>query len=631
MTPLNDEVPSPPADGARWLMEVYNRLRRGRHIILHGHVRDLVRLQENLVLLRDALDHVLARAGADVRCHYDVVDGTSFSSVRAREVFIGMQPAPPSQGAAFQPLGGGSPPAPAAAPAPAPTPTGSYKAPDLALAAIRRFLTQRSPRLQAAVIHLGDLLLQSSEHRDLTDRQLLGQLQRTLEEAYIHGKAPFAGMRNALILVAASPGTVPAWLYRENPLVELVEIPRPDEADRRSFFVSRGAERGFFGESPGQRSDVALQKRFEEMTAGLSTWDLEALRLTSQAQGISLDDMERLLHMFRFGKREDPWLKVDHAKILQTRAALETEVKGQEAAISAVCDVLMSARTSISIDGAATNRPKGRLFFVGPTGVGKTETARTLARNLFGSDRSFRRFDMSEFQAEHSAERFTGAPPSYIGFEAGGELTNWVRDNPFSVILFDEVDKAHPRVLDRFLQVLDDGRLTDARGQTVSFSQSILIFTSNYGATPKDGDSGPPVTLAMDYAAVAAHFRRAVERHFIDCKRPELLGRIGPRNIIAFDVLRPGVAMSVVRKFTGRLAAAAKERANIDVVFSDSFQAFIERRTQQPSVLQWGARGLKDEIEALEPRLSEAAFILGRPGTVEVYAEGDDIRVRPVT
>ena len=237
---------------------------------------------------------------------------------------------------------------------------------------------------------------------------------------------------------------------------------------------------------------------------------------------------------------------------------------------------------------------------------------------------------MSEFQQEHSAERLTGAPPSYIGFEAGGELTNWIRDNPFSVILFDEVDKAHPRVLDRFLQVLDDGRLTDARGQTVSFAQSILIFTSNYGATSRDGRSAPPVAPDMDYDEVAAHFRQAVEQHFIEAKRPELLGRIGPRNIIAFDILRPNVAMAVVHKFTSRLAAVARERVGVEIVFSGSFLAHIERRARLPSVLQWGARGLKDEIEALEPRLAEAAFSLGRPGRVEVYADGETLVVRPI-
>ncbi len=635
MTPA-DEAPSPPVEGARWLVEVYNRLRRGRHIILHGHVRDLVRMQERLVLFNDAIDHVLARVGADARCHYDLVDGVTFSSTRAGENFTAAQPGPgPGQGRSYQPLGGPlataqanaatSPPARVGTP---PPPT--YTAPDLALAGIRRFLCQRSSRPQFAVIHLADLIVQSGEHRDLADRQLVGQLQRTFQDAYIHTKPPFAGMRNSLVLVTVSPGGLPAWLYRENPLVELVEVSRPDAADRRSFFVSRGPERGFYGETAAQSADTGLQKRFEEVTEGLSTWDLEALRLTSQAQCVPLDELDRLLHSFRFGKREDPWQKVDLAKIEATRAALEVEVKGQKAAIKAVCDVLMSARASLSIDGASTNRPKGRLFFVGPTGVGKTETARTLAHNLFGNDRSFRRFDMSEFQQEHSAERLTGAPPSYIGFEAGGELTNWIRDNPFSVILFDEVDKAHPRVLDRFLQVLDDGRLTDARGQTVSFAQSILIFTSNYGATSRDGRSAPPVAPDMDYDEVAAHFRQAVEQHFIEAKRPELLGRIGPRNIIAFDILRPNVAMAVVHKFTSRLAAVARERVGVEIVFSGSFLAHIERRARLPSVLQWGARGLKDEIEALEPRLAEAAFSLGRPGRVEVYADGETLVVRPI-
>ena len=135
---------------------------------------------------------------------------------------------------------------------------------------------------------------------------------------------------------------------------------------------------------------------------------------------------------------------------------------------------------------ASGNRPRGVLFFAGPTGVGKTELAKTLTQLIFGDERAYIRFDMSEFAEEHTGARLLGAPPGYIGYDAGGELTNAVREKPFSVVLFDEIEKAHPRILDKFLQILEDGRLTDGRGETAYFSEAILVFTSNLGIFVED-------------------------------------------------------------------------------------------------------------------------------------------------
>ena len=213
-------------------------------------------------------------------------------------------------------------------------------------------------------------------------------------------------------------------------------------------------------------------------------------------------------------------------------------------------DILM--RSVMGLTGAQArasgNRPRGVLFFAGPTGVGKTELAKTLTQLVFGDERAYIRFDMSEFAEEHTGARLLGAPPGYIGYDAGGELTNAVREKPFSVVLFDEIEKAHPRILDKFLQILEDGRLTDGRGETAYFSEAILVFTSNLGifvedehgqrvqnvqpgdphdvveARVRDGDPGllqvPPVAAGNPQSHRRQH--RRVRLHHPGDRRPDL-------------------------------------------------------------------------------------------------------------
>jgi ATP-dependent Clp protease ATP-binding subunit ClpB len=236
-------------------------------------------------------------------------------------------------------------------------------------------------------------------------------------------------------------------------------------------------------------------------------------------------------------------------KLRDAASTLRKRVIGQEFVIDAVLDTLFTAKVGITLGRrSGSSRPRGVFFFVGPTGVGKTELAKALAELLFGDEASYARFDMSEYQQEHAAERLAGAPPGFVGFEQGGQLTERVRRQPFSVILFDEIEKAHPKVMDKFLQVLEDGRLTDGRGLTAHFGDTLLIFTSNIGASRLPcADNGD----LPDYAGVREHFKREVERKFVEINRLELLGRLGQfdQDILAFDVLRPNSSVQSPKSF----------------------------------------------------------------------------------
>ncbi len=213
---------------------------------------------------------------------------------------------------------------------------------------------------------------------------------------------------------------------------------------------------------------------------------------------------------------------------------LRERVVGQEEAITAVANTVRAARAGLG----DPNRPIGSFLFLGPTGVGKTETARALAEFLFDDESALIRIDMSEYQERHTVSRLIGAPPGYVGYDEAGQLTEAVRRRPYSVVLFDEVEKAHPEVLNILLQLLDDGRLTDAQGRTVNFQNTIVIMTSNLGSQhlldPFTISGGGVVDLAEREAARMRTRERvmdAVREHF----RPELLNRID--DIVIFNPL----------------------------------------------------------------------------------------------
>ena len=236
----------------------------------------------------------------------------------------------------------------------------------------------------------------------------------------------------------------------------------------RRFFTPGAWERDreYLEEHPGELEKIA--DRFTGLTEGLSLTELLSLRSLCVNEGLTPRDLCRVVDLYKYGIRENPWDRLDESRLRAAEEAFRRRVKGQDYAVGRTLDVVKRAATGLgNLQSSSQTKPKGILFFAGPTGTGKTETAKTLAEALFGDEDCCIRFDMSEYRQSHSDQRLLGAPPGYVGYEAGGQLTNAVRKHPFSILLFDEIEKAHPSILDKFLQILEDGRMTDGQGNTV--------------------------------------------------------------------------------------------------------------------------------------------------------------------
>jgi ATP-dependent Clp protease ATP-binding subunit ClpB len=271
----------------------------------------------------------------------------------------------------------------------------------------------------------------------------------------------------------------------------------------------------------------------------------------------------------------------EREKLLKLEDHLHLRVVGQDEAIKAVANAVRRARAGLQ----DPNRPLGSFIFLGPTGVGKTELSRALAEFLFDDENAMIRIDMSEYMEKHTVARLIGAPPGYVGYEEGGQLSEAVRRKPYSVVLFDEIEKAHPDVFNVLLQVLDDGRITDGQGRTVDFKNSVIIMTSNIGSQYITGEESKEVRSRLVTDALRAHFR------------PEFLNRVD--EIIIFDRLTEDDLKKIVEIQLRRLSKRL-EAQKITLNLSDSAKELLAREGYDPV---YGARPLRRTIqkEILDP------------------------------
>jgi ATP-dependent Clp protease ATP-binding subunit ClpB len=302
----------------------------------------------------------------------------------------------------------------------------------------------------------------------------------------------------------------------------------------------------------------------------------------------------------------------EREKLLQLEDRLHGRVVGQARAVEAVSDAIRRSRSGLGDEG----RPVGSFLFLGTTGVGKTELARALSHELFNDDQAMVRVDMSEFQERHSVSRLIGAPPGYVGHDEGGQLTEAIRRRPYSVVLLDEIEKAHPDVFNILLQVLDDGRLTDGKGRTVDFKNTVIIMTSNAGSEliqarfdEANGTLTPDVLATMELEAMEA-LRAMV--------RPEFLNRID--DVIVFEPITKNHLRAIVelqlRALKGRL-----DHAGIQLCVSDEALAWLADQGYSPSM---GARPLKrliqrEVLNALSKSLLAGKVAKDEPLVMDVF------------
>ena len=594
-----------------WLINLQRQAGIRRALLIHGDIFDVRFCSETqeYVPVTDLVLRVLRRSGFNQVIAWDRFGGAEGSSRTAwgelsREATMG--PSKRKPGSSDYDVG--------------PTETsvsnvGAGNAPSSVedfLSVVHYHLHNPTRQRYAFVIDWSQYLFGNANALSEQERQWLLILSRAVRNSPLpfNDHDSLSEPANAVVLICNKIGTIPPAFYQNNPTAQEILIPPPGRVEREAF-IQRSIDKWNLRMCP-RPGELAFSDLVDS-TEGMSLRDLQqVVKLSRQVPGDPLT-FEQLISLYKFGEQKSPWEDLSRAKLRTINDQLAKRVKGQSQSIEKVSTVIIRAYAGLSglQHSKKQKMPKGVLFFVGPTGVGKTELAKALAQFLFGDEDACIRFDMSEFNHEHSDQRLVGAPPGYVGFEEGGQLTNAVKKRPFSVLLFDEIEKAHVRILDKFLQILEDGRLTDGKGETVHFSETVIIFTSNIGASE--------VKCDPDADSVKAKFIEKVREHFVStAKRPELLNRIGdnivPFNFITGDDFLVAIARAKLQPLRDRL----KEKYRIaELRFSDEEKALkalagcVDR--------QMGGRGVLNEMvkRLIDPL---AAFLFEEEEDPSYYA-----------
>jgi ATP-dependent Clp protease ATP-binding subunit ClpB len=533
---------SAPDPDPAWLREIDASLGVSSQFVLGGNTGDLVIAQGG--------NGDLARHGGVVDALWERFQRSGFDFLALYDISAGLRVHPPYDQTE-------SPPARKAAEAVLRDRVGGGEVsldhlPDV----IERIADAREHRCALVVERAGRLAvkadaLNASEHSFFAKA---ARIARTVEPNLVPEKRTIP-LFNPVIWLVENERELPDWFLNLGERLRTATVPQPEFDEREQ--MARWLVPVFpdYDELDEEERETLIQ-RFAGHTQGMTLVDMESIMQLAKDRGLGLRQIEDAVRGYRVGVLENPWkqtslrekvkaelVALDQPATEREKGTITQRVIGQDDAVQRSLDILARSVTNLTAAHRSAHSigPRGVLFFAGPTGVGKTELAKSLTELVFGDSSAYTRFDMSEFSDESTAARLIGAPPGYVGYDSGGELTNAIRERAFSLVLFDEIEKAHNLILDKFLQILEDGRLTDGRGGTVIFTEAILVFTSNLGIYRKNRDGTreqvvkPPPE--MDRAEGEELVLAEIKRFFIEeLGRPELLNRLGS-NIVVFDFI----------------------------------------------------------------------------------------------
>lgn len=446
--------------------------------------------------------------------------------------------------------------------------------------------------------------LSEDERQNIT---LLGKALKDRKVDYLNSDCN----ESVVIIILNKASGLPISFYQGNPEVEIVTLQKPDREERKQMIQK--IEDSFEVRLKTGTSSLLDNENIECIDMLEDFTNREIIQLSRMSRKEEKMSFDKLFYLFKYGEKDNPWEKLEQARVKNIKKELAERVVGQDEAIEKIEKTVVKAYMGLTGLHKTSSRsmPKGVFFFVGPTGVGKTELSKALAKFLFGDEQACIRFDMSEYAQENSDQKLIGAAPGYVGYEEGGQLTNAIKEHPFSVVLFDEIEKAakpNPRILDIFLQILEDGRLTDSKGETVYFSDTIIVFTSNLGANQ--------VQASTDKEGVAKEFIKIVKDYFDnELKRPELLGRIGYNNIVPFNFIQDKeFQYKICKSKLKPVIKGIEEKYKLDLEFEKEMDSINYILSAVDS-----SKGGRDILNAINDRLLD-------PLAMFLFNNKDDLR-----